>query len=37
MQNEGNLGSMGPGYIVVKEDFEDEPLELELEGDGNLR
>merc|ERR1711953_7479 len=26
-----------PGYIVVKEEFEDEPLELELEEDGNLR
>ena len=26
-----------PGYIVVKEEFEDEPLELELEDDGNLR
>ena len=29
--------SKQPGYIVVKEEFEDEPLELELEDDGNLR
>ena len=26
-----------PGYIIVKEEYEDEPLELELENDGNLR
>jgi len=26
-----------PGYIVVKEEYDDEPLELELEEDGNLR
>jgi len=28
---------LSTGYIVVKEEFEDEPLELELEEDGNLR